>query len=212
MLIIEHRINTRAALSKVPTNHGVEIDVRHNPQTDTLYLQHDPGQGEELEAYLEAFAHRFIVFNVKEAGIEARIHALAHQHGLKKDQYFLLDVEFPYLYQASRHQQVRQIATRFSEAEPVAMALAQKPWVDWLWIDTNTQQPLTAAVVKQIQGFKTCLVGPDRWGRPEALIPYLEEIQSLGVSLDALMVGSEHVTMLSSWMEAQGTLSSALAP
>ncbi len=189
-IIIIHRINRVEDLKKVPEIYGVEIDVRHNPTTDSLYLSHDPaGPGEEcdgLELYLQNFKHKFIIFNIKEAGTEERCIVLAEKYKIPKENYFLLDVEFPYLYRASRSG-VKEIAVRYSEAEPIEFALAQAGLVNWAWIDTNTILPLDREVVVRLTPFKTALVSPDRWGRPEDIESYRRKIEDLGMSLDAVM-------------------------
>ena len=194
-LIIAHRVNTAAGLAEVPPEYGVEIDVRHDNRTGGLYLNHDPGEGEDIETYLASFQHAFVIFNIKEAGIEGRCIALAEKFGIPKSSYFLLDVEFPYLYRASRKEGVREVAVRYSEAEPIEMVLAQKGLVDWVWIDTNTRLPLDADTVAKLEGWKTCLVSPDRWGRPEDILAHRKEIERLGMPLTAVMVGPEHASL-----------------
>jgi len=193
MIIVAHRINTIAELEDVPTRYGVEIDVRHNPANDSFYLSHDvatPGKTyDTLEEYLKHFKHTFIIFNIKEAGIEARCIALAEQFGIPKSNYFLLDVEFPYLYRATRKEGVREIAVRYSEAEPIELTLAQKGFVDWVWIDTNTKLPIDAEVKEKLVGFKTALVSPDRWRRSEDIVAYRKMLEAIGFSLDVVMCG-----------------------
>ncbi|MDO8504520.1 MAG: hypothetical protein Q7S36_01575, partial [Candidatus Liptonbacteria bacterium] len=154
MLIIEHRVNTIEELALVPPERGVEIDVRRNERTGRLYLNHDAGEGEDLDKYLREFNQAFIIFNIKEAGTESQCIKLAEKYFVPKERYFLLDVEFPYLYRASREDGVREIAVRFSESEPIEMALAQKGFVDWVWIDTVTRLPLDEEAVKRLSGFK----------------------------------------------------------
>ncbi len=207
MQLIAHRVNTIAALQKLPKGFGVEIDVRHDSRNGRLYLSHDPlavGQGLEkadyLDDYLQAAQPDFIVFNIKEAGVEKAVIELAAKNGLKPNQYFLLDVEFPFLYSASRGTRAdglttKSIAVRYSEAEPLEMTLAQKGLVDWVWIDTNTKLPLDETTAPLLMNdFRTCLVSPDRW-RPEQAateIPaYRQEMNRLGFRLDAVMVGLE---------------------
>lgn len=214
MLIIEHRVNWidngPTKLVEVPPEHGVEIDIRHDPATDRLYMSHDPLTGQKLleasylDNYFEVFARQgnaFLVLNVKEAGIERRCIELANQHGIRPEQYFLLDVEFPFLYSATRGTRAdgfktSEIAVRYSEAEPIEMTAAQQGFVDWVWIDTNTKLPLDTKVKPLLETFKTCLVSPDRW-RPqlaETEIPaYRKEMADLGFRLDAVMVGKEYV-------------------
>jgi hypothetical protein len=193
MIIVAHRINTIAELEKVPTRYGVEIDVRHNPTNDLLYLSHDVAtlgkMYDTLEEYLKHFKHAFIIFNIKEAGIEARCIALAAQFGIPTENYFLLDVEFPYLYRASRKEGVREIATRYSEAEPIELTLAQKGFVDWVWIDTNTRLPIDGNGKAKLAGFKTALVSPDRWGRPEDIATYRKTLEAMEFPLNLVMCG-----------------------
>ena len=214
MLTIIHRVNTLAKLKETPAKYGVEIDVRHNSNSG-LYLNHDPGDGENLEEYLKKFKHAFVIFNIKEAGIEQQCIDLAKKYKIPKSRYFLLDVEFPYLYRASRKEGVKEIAVRFSEAEPLEMTFAQESFVDWCWIDTNNILPLYTQnyvdrndqttkshqvrfsmnpTVRQRLGasFKTCLVSPDRWGRPQDILAYRKEIEDLKFPLTAVMVGMEY--------------------
>lgn len=196
MQIIVHRINSIEKLKKIPSNYGVEIDIRG--YGEKLLLNHDiineSEKYDELEEYLSEFHHSFIVFNVKEAGYEDRIIALAEKY--KIDNYFLLDVEFPYLYRATRKDNFKKISVRYSEAEPIEMAEAQlvnnTSLLDWVWIDTNTVLPLNADIVRRLKPFKTCLVCPERWGRPEDIMPYAKKIKELGFKLDAVMTSDKY--------------------
>lgn len=196
MQIIIHRVNTINSLKTVPPQYGVEIDVRG--EGGKLWLNHEPllpgGRYDELEEYLKTAAAQkipFVIFDLKEAGYERRVIDLAEKYGWRKGQYFLLDVEFPYLYRATRKEGVRGIAVRYSEAEPIEAVLAQmkdgQPLLDWVWIDTNTELPLNENVIEKLKPFKTCLVCPDRWGRPEDVAPYAARMKALGFSLDAVM-------------------------
>lgn len=193
MILIMHRVNSAELLKQTPKKYGVEIDVRHDNKTGKLYLNHDPGIGEDLDEYLSHYNHSFIVFNIKEAGIEQMVIDLAKKHGVTD--YFLLDVEFPYLYRATRKENIRDIAVRYSEAEPIEMSLAQSGFVDWVWVDTNTKLPLTKSAYVQLKdaGFKLCLVSPDRWGRPDDIEEYKKQLEEDGIEFDAVMVGAELV-------------------
>lgn len=192
MIKIAHRINTINELIKIPKDWGVEIDVRHDNRTGKLYLNHDPGKGEFLEKYLKHFSHNFIIFNIKETGIENRCIELAIEFGIPQDNYFLLDIEFPYLYRAAMKNYIRQIAVRYSEVEPIEAALKFKRLVDWVWIDTNTKLPLDLNIKKRLSGFKTCLVSPDCWGRPNDIPIHRRKLDKLGFNMDAVMVDFEH--------------------
>lgn len=203
MPIVCHRVNKIAALLQIPERFGVEIDVRFDTRSGRLYLHHDPqGPGaieqcDFLDEYLEHFKfnpNRIIVFNIKDTGTEARCIELAKQHCIPKSHYFLLDVEFPFVYQAIRRG-IREIASRFSEAEPLAQTLMLKDkqcGVDWVWIDTNSRLPLDKNAVEQLQGLRTCLVCPERWGRPHDIAPYIEQIRTLNMQLDAVMTNVKY--------------------
>ena len=198
MQIIIHRVNTIERLKTISHQYGVEIDVRGYGKQ--MLLNHDPiddpPKYDDLEEYLKNFQHAFIVFNLKEAGYEEKVIALAKKYNVKN--YFLLDVEFPYLYRASRKDGVKNIAVRFSEAEPIEAVEAQiqngNPLVDWVWIDTNTTLPLDKNIVERLKLFKTCLVCPERWGRPEDIVPYVEKMKELNFKPDAVMTAETHAS------------------
>ena len=99
MQIIRHRVNKISELLDTPLEIGVEIDVRSLEYR--LILNHEPHEsGDELEEYLRNCGERFVIFNIKEAGIEEEVVALATKY--KIEDYFLLDVEFPFIYRATR--------------------------------------------------------------------------------------------------------------
>ena len=200
MLLILHRINTIEKLQELPNTYGVEIDIRG--YGDKMFLTHNPIHDgaiyDELENYLKVFSKKnmpFIIFNMKEAGYEQAVIELAKKYAIPQESYFLLDVEFPYLYRATRTEGVRQIAIRYSEAEPIEAVELQmidgRPLLDWVWIDTNTTLPLEEDIVKKLSPFKTCLVCPDRWGRPEDIPIYAEKIKKLNFNLDAIMTSEK---------------------
>lgn len=203
MQIISHRVNTIVGLAATDTKYGVEIDVRG--ENGQLLLTHDPvdpeKQYDNLDDYLAAYKHSFVIFNLKEAGYEKRVMDLAAKHGI--EEYFLLDVEFPYLYRATRKEGVRKIAVRYSEAEPIEAVEAQivdgVPLLDWVWIDTNTMLPLTADIVKRLKPFKTALVCPDRWGRPQDVPAYIEQMKALGFKPDAVMTSPACMPLYEAW-------------
>lgn len=198
MQFIIHRINTIEDLAKIPSEYGVEIDIRG--YGSKMFLTHDPidenKNYDELENYLKNFHHSFVIFNMKEAGYEQRVIDLAKKYNVTN--YFLLDVEFPYLYRATRKEEFRKIAVRYSEAEPIEASEAQikegKALVDWVWVDTNTVLPLDQDIVNRLKPFQTCLVCPSRWGRPEDIGVYAIKIKELNFKPDAIMTSLELVS------------------
>lgn len=193
MEIVVHRINTLEGLKTIPTHFGAEIDLR--ARCSELYLHHDAFREKDADAfvdYLDAYRHGMLVLNIKEAGIETEVLRLVRERGIER--YFLLDVEFPYLYRASR-QGERAIAVRYSEDESIETALTYKERVDWVWIDTNTRLPLDATVKSQLTGLKTCLVCPERWGRPQDIAGYRAQLAALDFRLDAVMTSLACVSL-----------------
>ena len=181
--IVIHRVNERARLLQIPRHYGAEIDLRADGST--LILNHDPFKGgERFTDWLDGYQHGLLVLNIKEAGIEAEVIRLVEARGISR--FFLLDVEFPYLYRASREGE-RRIAMRYSEDEAIETVEKYRDRVDWVWIDTNTTLPLNANVRTRLAGFQTCLVCPERWGRAGDIPGYQGKIAALDFPLDAVM-------------------------
>ncbi|MBM3231761.1 hypothetical protein FJZ21_00050 [Candidatus Pacearchaeota archaeon] len=201
MGIIRHRINTIEALKTVNPSHGVELDLRG--YGDKLLMTHDPIEDSKLatytdfEEYLKHWRHSGVmVLNIKEMGYEKRIIDLMHKYNVKD--WFFQDAEFPYIYRATRKEGMRRVSIRFSEAEPIEYVGAQldengNPMLNWVWIDTNTKLPITKEDISVLSKFKTCLVCPERWGRPADIPKYIEGLKSLGFKLDAVMTAAQYV-------------------
>lgn len=181
--IVIHRVNHRARLDQIPDCFGLEIDLR--AEGSSLILNHDPfKRGESFVDWLDGYKHGLLVLNIKEAGIEETVLRLVQERGIEK--FFLLDVEFPYVYRAARNGEKR-IAMRFSEDESIETVLKYKGKVDWVWIDTNTKLPLEEKTALALQGFQSCLVCPERWGRPQDIPVYQEQMKRLSFLPDAVM-------------------------
>ena len=196
--VVVHRVNTVDMLRGVPAEFGAEIDLR--AEGSRIVLHHDPlSGGEDLDRWLDHYRHGLLVLNIKEAGIEDEVLRRVRQRGIAAC--FLLDVEFPYLYRASRAGE-RQIAVRFSEDEPIELVDTYRSRVDWVWIDTNTRLPLDAAVVSHFTGLKTCLVCPERWGRPGDIPAVQQQMDQLAFRPDAVMTSLSHAPEWHAWLSA----------
>jgi hypothetical protein len=193
--IIIHRVNTINELKNIEPKYGAEIDIR--AWGSDLVLNHEPFQdGEKLNNYLDEYHHGTLVLNIKENGIEDQVLQLVRERPPIKS-YFLLDVEFPYLYRASR-QGEKNIAIRFSEDESIETVKKYIGMVDWVWIDTNTQLPITNENKEILNKFKTCLVCPERWGRPEDILLFKKTLSSLNFNLDIIMTTYDKKSIWSS--------------
>ena len=188
MNIVVHRVNSIEKLKSVPVEFGAEIDIR--AFGSELVLNHESRQpGEKFADFLGVYAHGLLVLNIKEAGIEDEVLALVREKKLAD--YFLLDVEFPYIYQASRRGE-RAIAMRYSEDEAIETVANYADKVDWVWIDTNTKLPLNGESLGVIRKFKSCLVCPERWQRSGDIAAYAAQMRELGFWPDAVMTAGQY--------------------
>ena len=183
MELIIHRINKINDLINIPKTFGTEIDIR--TKGSKLILNHEPNEkGDKFEDYLEKYDNKTLVLNLKESGIEKEVLKLIRLYKIKS--YFLLDVEMPYLYSASKKNE-KNIAVRFSEYESIQLAEFFVNKVDWIWIDTVTKLPLNNSNIITIKQFKSCLVCPERWGRKKDIINYKKKMKKLKFAPNAIM-------------------------
>ena len=161
MEIIIHRLNKIKDLKKTSKNFGAEIDIRTSGSN--LVLSHDPFiRGDRFKDYLENYKHKTLVLNIKESGIEKDVLNLVKKYFVKS--FFLLDVEMPYMYSATKKGQ-KNIAVRFSEYENIFLTKQFQNKLKWVWIDTVTMMPINKKNKNILNKFKSCIVCPERWGR-----------------------------------------------
>lgn len=200
-LVTIHRVNTIERLRALDARFGVEIDIRHNPGTGKLYLNHDPGAGDDFEKYVKVAASKkcpLIILNIKEAGIERFVIDTVVKYKIKD--WFLLDVEFPFIFKAA-HGSVPdvngRVAIRYSESEPIEQALLFAKRFRWVWVDVNTTLPLDKRVYKQLKkaGYKLALVCPERWGRSEDIPRYIAYMRKNNIRIDTVMTSEKYADM-----------------
>ena len=193
MEFIIHRINKIIDLKSIPEKYGAEIDIRS--KGSKLILNHEPYlNGDKLENYLENYNHKTLVLNLKEAGIENDILRLVKKYSIRS--YFLLDVEMPYMYTATKLGQ-KNIAVRFSEYEDIALTKNFINKLKWIWIDTATKLPINKKNIKIISKFKSVLVCPERWGRVNDIKKYKVRMKNLNYKPDAIMTS---IKCLKNWL------------
>ncbi len=160
MLKIFHRINSNYRLSKIDKKYGVEIDVRSFK--NDLIVDHEPfSKNISLSKYLKNFKHKFIIFNVKEEGIEKKIFNLIKKKNIKD--YFFLDVNMPTILKHLKKKEYPNLCLRISKYEKIQNLNYFENKIRWIWVDSfDNKIPLN---VKQIQSlskkFKLCLVSPE---------------------------------------------------
>jgi len=188
MEIIIHRVNTLKHLKSISQQYGAEIDIRAHGSE--LILNHEAFQkGERFENYLDEYRHGTLVLNIKETGIESDVLRLVRMRPQIKS-YFLLDVEFPYIYRASRNGE-SAIAIRFSEDESIETVNNYTGKVDWVWIDTNTRLPVDENNISTLNQFKKCLVCPELWGRSKDIELFKLNLKKINFSVDSVITNEK---------------------
>ena len=173
MHFINHRINNSAVLNKLYNCFGVEVDLRY--KNNEIILHHDPfSDGEIFEDYLKNFNLNFLILNIKSEGIEEEVLRLVKKY--RVPDYFFLDTSIPFMLKYIK-KGWSKFAVRFSEYEPLELALKFKYKVEWVWVDCFTHLPLNNESYAQLKKyFKICLVSPELQGYPNSMI---EEFKKL---------------------------------
>jgi hypothetical protein len=158
--LFQHRVNTVDALEKVPHAYGIEIDLRSDG--DRVIVTHDPyTDGETIEAFFPRIGPRSVIFNVKCEGVEERVLAVAKRCGI--EDFFFLDCSVPAMAKLVRAGETR-LAVRYSELEPIELALAWRGRAQWVWADCFRAFPGDAAAWESLRDFQLCVVSPELQG------------------------------------------------
>ena len=184
MEFIAHRINTLEELKKLPTEYGVELDLRD--KGDNLIMVHDPfSDGEDFEEYCKHYKHGTMILNIKSERIEHRVLEIIQKYNIPK--YFFLDSSFPMIYLLSKEGE-SNVAVRFSEFEGLDTVLNIQGKIDWVWVDCFTKLPINQENFQILKkaGFKLCLVSPELQGRDEDIEEYKAYLEKEGVVFDAI--------------------------
>lgn len=181
MQLIQHRINTISKL-KESKLYGLELDLRYRDKQ--IILHHDPYKsGELFEEYLKEFSLNFIILNIKSEGIEEEVLRLVKKYNVPD--YFFLDTSVPFMVKYL-NKGWSKFAVRFSEYEPIELALRFKDKVDWVWVDCFTYLPLREKEYIELKKyFKICLVSPELQNHPLSMIEVFKK-QVEGFDIDAV--------------------------
>lgn len=191
MEIIIHRINKIKELNSIPVNFGIEIDIRANGSN--LILNHEPySKGTKLEDFLNNYNHGTLVLNIKESGIEDDVLKIVKKNKIKS--FFLLDIEMPYLYSSSQKNE-KNLAVRLSEYEDIITAKFFIKKINWIWVDTVSKLPINQKNIKIIKNYKSCLVCPERWGRPNDIKKYLKYFSKINFFPNAVMTSMKYAQL-----------------
>ena len=184
MEFIAHRINTINELKQIPSDLGVEIDLRD--WGNRIIIQHDPFVGgEDFEEYLSHYNNGTLILNIKSERIELPVLELIQQYGIKK--YFFLDSSFPMI-KLLIDSGEDNIALRYSEFEGLDTLMNLAGKVKWVWVDCFTQLPISKKIVELLKnsGYKLCLVSPELQSQDDKLEVYREYLIIEGIEFDAV--------------------------
>ncbi|MCW2579726.1 MAG: hypothetical protein JWR82_1327 [Blastococcus sp.] len=185
-MLVAHRRNLPAELADTPRDRGVEMDIRS--YGDRLVVTHEPfDPGVDLEEWLDAYGHAFLVANVKEEGLEERVEEALARRGI--DEWCYLDQSFPFLVKTLRRGEFRCMV-RVSEFESVRTALAMPVRPQWVWLDsfTGALPPVADLAALADGGYRVMLVSPELQARdPEPEVgPIRAVLAEAGLTLDAV--------------------------
>ena len=184
MEIIIHRVNSVKRLKKIDKKFGIEIDLRS--KNNRIILSHDPYKsGDKFEDYLKFYNHGTLVLNIKETGIENDVLKLVRKNKIKN--YFLLDIENPYLFKCLKNNE-KSVALRFSSHEPIEMANLFKKKINWLWIDTYKKFKITKFHANILKNFKLCLVSPEFWNKKKHFDYYIKMFKKNNLKCNSIMM------------------------
>jgi hypothetical protein len=183
---IAHRINKIDELKTIPSQYGIEIDLR--PQNNKIILEHDAFFDEtkdDFEEFLKNYHHQTLILNIKSEGIEIKCLELLKKYHIKK--YFFLDCSFPMIVKLSNLGE-KNIALRFSEYEGLDTIKSMIGKVDWIWIDCFSQLPISQKEFDFFKenNFKICLVSPELQGQESKISLYKKYLKEQNIIFDAI--------------------------
>ena len=187
MIPIIHRVNKSEDLISLPSDLGIEIDIRSDGQN--LVLGHDPKQyTENLESYIESFKHSFLIANIKESGIENQV--IQSMNEKKIENFFLLDVEFPYILQNYKRNG-NYLSLRYSKYESIESIKPFIGKVKWIWVDTYADFNIDKNIANILKNFNICIVSPSRWNSGYDLKYFVEKFKKFEIKIDAAMISDK---------------------
>ena len=187
MIKVLHRVNSLNKLENLKKGLGVEVDI--HAYGDRLVVHHNAfSDGVDLQTWLSVCGNRFVIFNIKEEGIESLVCDMAIEAGIKD--FFLLDLSFPALIKISLKGESR-VAIRVSEYESINKALLLQSKIEWVWLDCFNGFPLVAKEAEQLNNspLKVCIVSPELHGGSRSendIYQFKEKISLFKLRVDAV--------------------------
>ena len=198
MIFVAHRINTIAELNQVPSDFGVEIDLRD--RGGEIVLSHDPFmEGVSLDDYLKHYQHSLLIMNMKSAHLE--VEALEALKKRSIENYFFLDSSMSSVIALAKFKKYH-FAGRVSEFESIDSAALSNAIFSWAWIDCFTKFSLSKEDYELLNtafGMRVCLTSPDLLGRPKDIAFHANKLLKLGIAPDAICTKLQNIKI---WRQA----------
>ena len=86
----------------------------------------------------------------------------------------------------------KHLSLRFSEYESIETAKNLINKSKWIWIDTFKILPVKRSNVRILKKFKSCLVCPERWGRPHDIKNYFNKLKRLNFFPNSIMTSKKY--------------------
>ena len=97
----------------------------------------------------------------------------------------------PFIFQNNKSVN-KDISIRYSEYESIETVKKFVNNVGWIWIDTHKKLPLNKNISNTLKKFKSCLVCPERWGRPKDIRPYFQKMQKINFIPNSVMTAKKY--------------------
>lgn len=190
---ISHRINTIKELTSIPSDIGIEIDLRDS--NGKIIVTHDPfTDGPEFSDFIKKYSvnnDRTIILNIKSERIEESVIKILNEYNITN--YFLLDSSFPMINNLIK-KGINNIALRYSEYEGLDTLINMKGLVKWVWVDwfnvfsnngISHFSYNTYIKLRQL-GYKICIVSPDLQGNTDLIEYYAKYLLENNIFVDAI--------------------------
>tara|TARA_X000000368_G_C22912388_1_gene659224 strand:- start:411 stop:983 length:573 start_codon:yes stop_codon:yes gene_type:complete len=184
MIEIIHRVNQIDQLKRIDKKNGIEIDIRAD--NEKLVLAHDIYEDKvDFVEYINYYNHELLIANIKESGIEEKVIEQLDKNKILN--FFLLDVEFPYILQ-NYEKYGNNLSLRFSKYEEIDTIKNFIGKVKWVWVDTYDDFNLDSEQANILRNFDLCLVSPSRWGHKNKIEHYINKFKKYDLLFEAIMI------------------------
>ena len=87
----------------------------------------------------------------------------------------------------------KNLSLRYSEYESIETIKKFINNVGWVWIDTFNYLPINKKANKILKKFKSCLVCPERWSRPNDIIKYYDKMKKQNFFPNSIMTSQKYL-------------------